>query len=517
VAATTADSGGAGATDSGSGAGDQHHVRAPGRGNSTVIFLTLALGSGAYTVLQSMVLPALPVIQHDVHTSQQTATWLLTAFLLSASIATPILGRVGDLFGKRRMLLIVFTALGVGSLLSGLTDSIGLLILARVIQGLAGAIFPLSYGIVRDEFPPSRVPAAIGLMSAMLGIGGGLGIVLAGPIINAFSWHWLFWFPLMVSGLALVATVIFIPESPVRASGSVNLKAAAALAAWLVALLLGLSEGSVWGWTSPGTLGLFAAAAVTFALWTWVENHSTMPLIDLKMMRIPAVWWTNIAALLLGVGMYSTFIVVPPFLQTPRGVGYGLGASVTISGLYMLPSTGAMLVISLYIGRITSRFGAKVPLVIGCALTAASFGILLVSHYHPWGFIAMACVQGVGIGLAFSSMANLIIEAVPIGSTGAATGMNSNIRTIGGSIGSGVVASLLAAGTLPSGYPKQSSYSTSLVVLLVATLIAAVAGALVPVARARSGGSAQAVEGLVAEPAVPSQLASGQVVAPAAT
>lgn len=518
VAATTADSGGAGATDSGAGAASEHHhLTAPGRGNSTLIFLTLALGSGAYTVLQSMVLPALPVIQHDVHTSQETTTWLLTAFLLSASIATPILGRVGDLFGKRRMLLIVFTALGIGSLLSGLTDSIGLLIVARVIQGLAGAIFPLSYGIIRDEFPPSRVPAAIGLMSAMLGIGSGLGIVLAGPIINAFSWHWLFWFPLMVSGLALVATVIFIPESPVRASGTVNLGAALALAAWLVALLLGLSEGSVWGWTSAGTLGLFAAAVVTFVLWTWVENHSSVPLIDLKMMRIPAVWWTNIAALLLGVGMYSTFIVVPPLLQTPRSVGYGLGASVTVSGLYMLPSTAAMLVISLYIGRLTSRFGAKLPLVIGCVLTAASFGILLGSHFHPWGFIAMSCVQGIGIGLAFSSMANLIIQAVPIESTGVATGMNSNIRTIGGSIGSGVVASLLAAGVLPSGYPKESGYSISLVVLLIATIVAAVAGALVPVARARSGGSGSPVEGLVAEPAAPSQLASGQVVAPAAS
>ncbi|ADP82730.1 MFS transporter [Pseudofrankia inefficax] len=508
---------GSGPTGPGTALGSQHHVRAPGRGNPTLIFLTLALGAGAYTVLQSMVLPALPTIQRDVHTSQVTVTWLLTAFLLSASIATPILGRLGDLFGKRLMLLIVFTALSVGSLLAGVSNSIGLLIIARVIQGLAGAIFPLSYGIIRDEFPPARVPAAIGLMSAMLGIGSGLGIVLSGPIINAFSWHWLFWFPLMVSVLALVATVFFVPESPVRASGTVNIGAAIALAAWLVALLLGLSQGTSWGWTAPGTLGLFAAAVATFALWAWVENRSAVPLIDLKMMRIPAVWWTNVAALLLGVGMYATFILVPPLMQTPRRIGYGLGASVTQSGLYMLPSTAAMLVTSLYIGRLTSRFGAKPPLVAGCALTAASFGLLIVAHDQPWNFIVMTAIQGIGIGLAFSSMANLIIEAVPIEATGAATGMNSNIRTIGGSIGSGVVASLLASGALPSGYPKESSYSTSMIVLVVATVVAAVAAALVPVVRSRSAGSGPAPEGIVAEPAAPGQLASGQVTAPAAS
>jgi MFS family permease len=353
-------------------------------------------------------------------------------------------------------------------------------------------------------------------MSAMLGIGSGLGIVLSGPIINAFSWHWLFWFPLMVSVLSLVATVFFVPESPGRASGTVNIGAAIALAAWLVALLLGLSQGTSRGWTAPGTLGLFAAAVATFALWAWVENRSTVPLIDLRMMRTPAVWWTNVAALLLGVGMYATFILVPPMMQTPRRIGYGLGASVTQSGLYMLPSTAAILVVSLYIGRLTSRFGAKPPLVAGCALTAASFGLLIVAHDQPWNFIVMTAIQGIGIGLAFSSMANLIIEAVPIEATGAATGMNSNIRTIGGSVGSGVVAGLLASGTLQSGYPKESGYTTSMIVLVVATVVAAVAAALVPVVRSRSGGSGPTLEGIVAKPAAPGQLASGQVTAPAA-
>ncbi|MBL7626380.1 MFS transporter [Frankia sp. CN6] len=456
---------------------------APGRGNPMLIFVTVVLGATAYCVLQAMVLPALPVIQRDLGASQATAAWLLTAFLLSASIATPILGRLGDLLGKRRVLAFVFAALSVGSLMSALTDSVGVLIAARVVQGVGGGVFPLAFGIIRDEFPPHRIPWAIGVISAVMGAASGLGVVLAGPLVDTLSWHWLFWVPLIVSALALVATIVVIPESRVRASGSVNLPAALALAAWLLALLLGLSKGTSWGWTAPGTLGLFAAAVAGFALWIWIENRSAVPLIDLKVMRIPAVWRTNVAALLLGLGMYSTFVVVPPLMQTPSEAGYGLGASVTDSGLILLPSTIASLIVGLLIGRINIRFGAKYPLVFGSALTAGSFVVLLVNHDHVWGFMLWSLLQGVGIGLAFASITSLILDAVPVEATGAATGMNANIRTIGGSLGSGVIASLLAAGTLPSGYPKESGYVAGIVVLCVATLAAAVASALVPVAR----------------------------------
>jgi len=483
------------ATPSGPGTGagqhpatDAHpHAHACGRGNTTAIFVTLVLGASAYTVLQSLVLPALPAIRGDLHSSQATMSWLLTAYLLSASIATPILGRVGDLYGKQRMLLVVFAALSVGSLMAGLTDSVAVLIVARVIQGLAGAIFPLAFGIIRDEFPAARVPAAIGLMSGMLGIGSGLGIVLAGPIVESLGWHWLFWFPLMVAGIALVATILFIPASPGRATGSVNLPAAGALGAWLLALLLGLSKGFTWGWASAGTIGLFAAAVTLFALWIMMESRSAVPLIDLQMMRVPAVWWTNVTALLLGIGMYASFIVVPPMMQTPTSAGYGLGASVTLSGLYMLPGTGGMLVAGLLIGRINDRFGARLPLIVGSVVAAAACGLLVVTHDAPWAFVVMSGVQGLGIGLAFSSIANLIIESVPIETTGAATGMNANIRTIGGSIGSGIIASVLASGALSNGYPRESNYVVSLAILGGATLAAALASALVPAARARSG------------------------------
>ena len=437
-----------------------------------VIFAVLALGAMAYTLLQSMVLPALPVLQRDLHTSQSVVTWVLTAYLLSASIATPIIGRLGDMFGKKLMLLVVFAALSVGSLLAGVADSVGLLIVARVIQGMAGAVFPLAFGIIRDEFPAKKVAGSIGLMSTMTGIGAGLGTVIAGPVVDNLSWHWLFWIPLVISVLAGIATVVVVPESPVRAPGKVNVPAALLLSGWLVCLLLGLSRGSSWGWSAPGTLGLFVGAVALFALWMRLENASDVPLVDLRMMRVPTVWWSNVAALLLGFGLYASIVVIPPFLQTPKSVGYGFGASVTASGLFMLPSTLGMICVGLFIGRITHRFGAKPMLVGGSVLSGAPFLVLAFAHSSPVLFVLAVTAQGFGIGLAFSSMSNLVMNAVPASQTGIATGMNANIRTIGGSIGSQVVATVVTAGASVSGVPSESGYTMGLAILAIAMIAA---------------------------------------------
>ena len=355
--------------------------RQPQRQGIGLTFGVLCLGTFAYTLLQSMVLPALPAIQRDLHTSQTAVAWVLTAYLLSASIATPILGRLGDMFGKKRLLVLVFVALSLGSVIAAVTTSIAVLIFARVIQGLAGAVFPLSFGIIRDEFPTERVAGAIGMISALLGIGSGIGIVIAGPVADNLSYHWLFWIPLVLAVAATLAAIFFIPESLNRTPGKVNLTAAALLSGWLVALLLGFSQAGSWGWTAAGTLGLFGASVVLFALWVLVESRSENPLIDLRMMRIPAVMWANVVGLLLGVGMYATYVVLPPFLQTPAGAGYGFGASVTQSGFFMLPSALGMLVVGLLIGRVTARFGSKRPLILGSVVAGLPFLVLLDARH----------------------------------------------------------------------------------------------------------------------------------------
>lgn len=462
-------------------------------------FAVLAVSAFAFSLLQSLVLPALPSLERSLHTSATGATWLLTAYLLSAAIATPILGRVGDMIGKEKMLVIVLVTLALGTLLSALAVSLPVMLLGRVVQGAGGAIFPLSFGIIRDEFPPDKVTTGIGIISSILGIGAGAGIVLAGPIIVHLSYHWLFWFPLIMILAATVATFIFVPESPVRAPGRINWTGALFMSIWLTTGLLALSEAPVWGWTSAPVMALFAVTVIMMALWIWSEVHSTAPLVDMRMMRIPAVWSTNLAALLFGFGMYAMFIIVPQFVQTPEREGYGFGASVTQSGLFLAPLALAMLLVAPLTGRLAAWVGSRLILVTGAVFGAASYGLLAVAHSEQWAIYVASALLGVGVALGFASMANLIIEAVPASQTGVATGMNANIRSIGGALGSSIATSIVVSSLLPDGLPTKTGYVAAFIVCAVSLLVAALAALSIPTRSKARAVAASAHPGLIGE------------------
>jgi len=450
------------------------------RQHYNVTFALLAAAAVAYALLQSLVLPALPTIQHDLHTNAAGAAWILTAYLLGASVVTPVAGRLGDMFGKKRLLVLVMVVLAGGTVLAGLATSIGLMIVGRVIQGAGGAIFPLAFGIIRDEFPRERVPHGIALISAILGIGGGLGIVLAGPIVQHFSYHWLFWLPLVAIVVATAGIVAFVPESPIRARGRIDPAGAVLLSAWLVALLVPVSEGPTWGWTSARTVGLIAAAVLLFAAWVWAESRSAAPVVDMRMMRLRTVWTTNLATILIGFGMYASFILVPQFVELPTSTGFGFGASITGAGLFMVPATLAMLLAGPISGRLSSTVGSRVPLGLGALVSCISFALLAVAHGARWEIYLAMLVMGVGIGLAFASMVNLIVEAVPADQTGIATGMNTIVRTIGGAIGSQVAAVIVTATVASSGLPTEHGFTIAFAALAVALGIGFLAALLVP-------------------------------------
>jgi EmrB/QacA subfamily drug resistance transporter len=408
---------------------------------------------------------------------------VLTAYLLSASVFTPILGRVGDMIGKEKVLVVVLATLAIGSILAALATSISVMIIARAIQGVGGGVIPLAFGIIRDEFPREKVAGAVGTIAALLAFGGGLGLVLAGPIVNALDYHWLFWIPGVVVAGAAVATYFFVPESPVRTPGKISWNAAVLLSGWLVALLVAVSEAPSWGWGSSSVIGLFVAAIVLAVAWVVVEQRSKQPLIDLRMMRIPAVWTTNLVALLFGVGMYSLFAFLPEFLQTPSDAGYGFGSSITESGLIVLPMSIAMFFSGSLSGRLAKRFTGRTLVIAGSVLSVPPLMVMTLAHNHIWELAVASAILGAGFGLAFSAMSNIIVDSVPSSQTGVASGMNANIRTIGGAIGAALMASIVTSGALPSGLPKESGYTNGFGMLAGSMVLAAVAGLLIPTAR----------------------------------
>lgn len=450
------------------------------RSHPHVTLAVLSIAGLAYAVLSASVVPALPTIQHDLGASETGITWLLTGFLLSASVGTAILGRLGDMFGKEHVLVWTLVLLAGGTLLAGLSHSLGLLIVARVIQGVGGGIFPLSFGIIRDEFPREQVAGSIGLVSAILGIGGGIGIVLGGFVVEHLGWQWLFWVPLAVIVPAAFCAWRFVPESPVRVPGRVNWLAAALMSVGISTVLIAVSQTIAWGWGSAKTLGLLAAGLGVCGVWVVVESRSAQPLIDMKMMRLRGVWTTNLTAFLLGAGMYSSFVVFPQFAQLPKSTGFGFGASVVVSGLYLLPSTAGMVVVGAFAGRIAARYGSKAAVVAGSLFTAAAFGLIAAEHGSPVYMLVSALLMGIGIGLAFAALGNLIVQAVEPHQTGAAGGMNTVMRTIGGAIGGQLSATFIAAHVASDGLPLVTGFTETFVMATAFLVVCAGAALLIP-------------------------------------
>jgi len=452
--------------------GDQHI-------SPTKILAVLSLAALAYSVLSSAVIPALPTFQRSLHTSETGVTWLLTGFLLSASVGTAIIGKLGDMYGKKRLLVWTLLILAAGTLLAAVSSSLAVLIVARLIQGVAGGIFPLSFSIARDEFPADRVAGSIGLMSAILGIGSGLGLVVGGLIDEHLNWHWLFWIPLPAMVLAAVCTWRYIPESQVRSPGRVNWAAAALMTTGMSGLLLAIAQTTAWGWTDPRTLALLAAGLAVCAVWIVVEVRSRNPLIDMTMMRVRGVWTANLAAFLLGGGLYAWFLLIPQFAQLPTSTGFGYGASVVAAGLYLLPCAVGMGVLGSLAGRVERRFTSRRALIAGAAISAVACGWLTLTSRHPYDMLVSSALLGVGIGLAFSALGNLIVQAVPPSQTGVASGMNTVLRTLGGALGGGIAATFVA-GRVVRGLPALAGFTATFAMAALFLAGCVVAGLLIP-------------------------------------
>jgi MFS family permease len=429
-------------------------IRRPGLlvAGLSVVVLTVA-------VLQTAVVPVLGIIAHQLHVSLVAVSWAVTANLLAAAAATPLIGRLADLHSKKRVLLIVLAVVLLGSVLAATTSSLALLIVGRVLQAASFALYPISVAILREELPPQRLMSAMAVLSGTLGFGGGTGLVVVGVLMSGDAgYHRVFW---LTTGFTLVviAIVVFIVPARKRSStGTIDWLGAAGLAAGLSTVLLAITQGTAWGWTSPATLGCAAFGLVVLGAWWFWERRAKQPLVSIEMMTRRPIMLTNLATVFVGMGLYFAFLGLTQFVQIAHSAaGYGFGATVLeASVVYLLPGAITGFLVALASGRFIDRFGARPVLMVAAVAGILGFLFIALAHDAPWQIIAASILANAYIALGYGALPALIVSEVDAGETGVATSMNAIARTVGSSTAAALVAVLLARTT--AGVPMESSF-----------------------------------------------------------
>jgi EmrB/QacA subfamily drug resistance transporter len=449
--------------------------QAPGR-----TLLVLGVGLLGFVLAQTSVVPALRDMQHAFGASASDITWLVTAYLLVACIATPIFGRLGDMFGKQRLLAISLGCFAVGSLVCTFANTLDLMIVGRGLQGLGGGVFPLCFGVVRDEFPKHKVPTGIALLGAIAAIGSSIGLPLGGVLTDGPGYHSIFAVAAIMGVLATATTLLFVPKSPIRTPGRVDIRGAAILGVALTGLLIAISRGADWGWTSPKTAALMLVGFNGLALFAFLQRRTRQPLVNMATFARRPVLTTNIATLLIGSAMISTFVLVPQLGQLPKGGEIGFGLSATEAGLLLAPGGLASLLVAPLVGRIGERSGSKAPFLAGCLVVAGALFGLALAHDTVALVIVWSCLISAGSGAAFAAIPNLIVTAVSDRETGEATGVNTIMRNIGSAIGAQIAGTIIAAHVLASGLPQNAGFEIAFLISAAGAIVAALSVLLIP-------------------------------------
>ncbi|MGO3326217.1 MFS transporter [Gordonia sp. (in: high G+C Gram-positive bacteria)] len=423
--------------------------------------VTLVLAALSVAVAQTIVVSVLGAFASALGTDTVGATWLLTVFMLASAVATPIGGRLGDLIGHRSVIITGLVLLIVGSAIAAVSvqhHAYAGTVAGRVVQGLAGGVFPCAFGYARQSLPAHQVARLVPVLSAVFGVGGAIGMVVAGPLVDVAGLSSVFW---AVAVLAMVAALgaTVIPAVKVTREGSVDLPGAVALAGLLVALLMVISQGNAWGWTSVRTLGLVVALVACGAVFTLVERRAAAPLIDLRLLAGRRFVALNVATTVIGVGLFAAVALVPLLAQSSPDLGYGFGFGPTGTGLLIVPMAVCMVIAGPVAAWSAGRFGARAVLQSGAGLAAVGLASLGVLHSNPASVAVGGAVLGIAYGLAFGGLGTLVVTASPADQTGVATGINTILRTVGGAVGAVVASSIVAAtAAAPSSTPTDSGY-----------------------------------------------------------
>ncbi|SEF91471.1 Major Facilitator Superfamily protein [Nonomuraea solani] len=451
------------------------------------IVTVMAVAGIVASLTQTLVVPLIGELPRLLGTTASNASWVITATLLAGAVTTPVMGRLGDLYGKRRMMLICSIPLILGCVVCALAGSLTPMIIGRGLQGMGMGMIPLGISALRDVLPPDRLGPSIALMSSSMGIGGALGLPIAAAVAEYASWRVLFWATAVLSLLVSALIWLLVPATSATARGRIDLVGALGLGVGLVCLLLGVSKGADWGWSSGTTLGLLAAAVVVLLVWGWWELRTRDPLVDLRVTARPQVLLTNLASIVVGFSMYAQALIVMQILQLPEATGYGLGQSMLAAGLWMAPSGLMMMIISPIGARLSAARGPKVTLIVGSLIMALGYGSSVALLGSTWGLLIVTCVCNIGVGFAYGSMPALIMGAVPRSETAAANSFNTLMRSIGTTVSAAVVGLVLSQLTIEFGghvLPSETGFRTGMLIGCGAALVAAAITLALPGRRA---------------------------------
>src|SRR6187431_2244438 len=454
-------------------------MRHPGR-------FTFALSAAvlAFSLMQTLVVPALPTIGKELGASSLGTGWILTAFLLAGAVFAPVVGNFGDRFGHRRVMLVVLVVFAAATLVAAAAPNLVVLLAARVVQGISTATFPLALALARSMLKGPRLAAAFGWIPGMIGLGAGLALVVGGIVVDVLSWRWIFILGAILILVSAAMVLVWVPRGAAAvASGPIDWPGIALLAGGLVGVLLAVSQGGAWGWTSPLTIGVGAAGIVLLIALVLVELRSAAPVVDVRTFRQGPIALLSLLTVVVGFVPYVFYIALPLLMQAPAGTGYGWGMSVTASALAMLPSA----VLVFLGGRLTpvlvARVGGAVTAVLAAAVMGVGAVVLAIWPTMPVVVIVGFAVLGLGNGIGYAICAQLVVTWSPANETGAATGLNSVVRTIGSAAAAPVVSAVLAAGAVSAAAPTLA-FSLAFWIAAAASAVGA-AVAMVLVSKAR--------------------------------
>ncbi|GAA4668011.1 MFS transporter [Gordonia humi] len=446
----------------------------PASGAAIVTVIVLCLGGLVASLMQTLIVPIQPQLPDLIGTTRSNASWIITATLLGGAVAMPVAGRLGDMFGKRRVLLASAVLLAIGSLIPAMTSTLIPVVTGRALQGLAMGFIPVGISLMREVTPPKMTAFAVSAMSATLGVGGAIGMPLSAWIAEAFDWHMLFWVSVVLA--LVVAALVFFAVPPVHdaVGGRFDFVGAVALAVGLCSTLIAVTKGNDWGWLSGTTVAFFLVGVVVLLLWGFAELRVSSPLVDLRTTAKPSVLLTNIAAVAVGFGMMAQAIVIPLLMQLPEAAG-GMGQSILHAGLWMAPGGLMMMVFAPVSGYLMNTIGAKFTLAIGAAVLGVGylFGFLLMNA--PWQLALASVIVSAGVGIGYAAMPTLIMNAVPITEAGAAVGLNGLMRSIGTTTSSAVMGVLLG-----SAIPTHSHFQICFIVGAVAAFVGVAITLVIP-------------------------------------